>query len=105
MPKIELQTQLIDPETDGPLTEKKADGSDLKLLMRVALLRALSVSVNSSGGPLSDDEKIRNYELWHRIKHTKGDIVEFTPEEIVVLRKCVMIYPTLLAGQVRALLG
>lgn len=104
MSKLDLSTQLLDAD-DGPLTDPPMGNKPaLKVVLRTALMRALAADHDVDNSVLSSEKKLERYELWRKVKTSKGDVLEVNPEELVLLRHVVMGFPTLIAGQVRGLL-
>jgi hypothetical protein len=103
MAKIDLSQPLLDDE-DKPMSDK-IDGKDVPVLLSKALRRALLADVDGEGQPVRGEAKTERYELFLKIKMAPaGEPLELTPEELVLLRKVTLVYPTLVAGQIRAML-
>lgn len=102
MSKIELQTPLLTAD-DKPMLET-VDGKQTKIIVRLALMRALAGDADENGVPLKGEAKLEHYDLWKRIKTCKGDVFDCSPEDLVLLRKVCLGFPVLIAGQLRDLL-
>jgi hypothetical protein len=103
MPTIDL-SQPIHNEDDSVTTEKDKAGKDAPVTLRTALRRALLSDTDEIGGRISGDAKVERYDLFLKLKNG-ADAAELTPEEVVLLRKVVLVFPTLVAGQLRAMLN
>lgn len=103
MARIKLTTPLLN-EDETPTIEKAEGNADVAVTLRHALKRCLLGDVNGDGQPIKGNEKEARYDLYLKIREA-GEFVELTPEEQTMLRAAALAFPTLVAGQVRALLS
>lgn len=75
-----------------------------EVTLRAALIRAALSEFDGDMNPLKGEAKLRRYDLYRAVKKGTADS-EFTPEDVVELRKAVLIYPPLTCGQIRDLLS
>jgi hypothetical protein len=101
MAKVDLSQRILD-EDDKPMVDK-IDGKDVPVILRKALTKALLADIDGDGQPVRGDVKVERYELFLKIKGATA--AELTPEDLVLLRKCALVFPTLVAGQIRAMLA
>lgn len=97
--KLPLDTVLLNTD-DTPAKDEK--GQDVTL--RAALIRAALSEFDGDMSPLKGEAKLRRYDLYRAVKKGTAD-TDFSPEDVVELRKAVLIYPPLTCGQIRDLLS
>lgn len=97
--KLPLDTVLQNTD-DTPATDEKGQ----EVTLRAALIRAVLAEMDGDMQPVKGVAKLARYDLFKRIKRAKED-TDFTPEDVVDLRKAVLIYPPLTCGQIHDLLG
>jgi hypothetical protein len=119
--KIDLDKQLENPD-GSPAVEMVREGEkavEKPVTVRYVLMNAMLSQVDGDGQPIKGEEKIKRYDLWIRLKKAvaKGTLVadgkggevdnstDFDPEDITFLRKAVLMYPTLVVGQIREILS
>jgi hypothetical protein len=100
--KVKLNTELVGVD-EKPLIDAETKKN---LTVRMMLTNAVLADVEQSGNPVRGDSRVKRYELWLKIKGAKdAEELELTPEEATLLRDAVLVFPTLIAGQVRAALA
>lgn len=96
--KIKLDSPLLN-EDETPALEK-----EVPVTVRTVLIRAVLSDIDDSLQPVKGEEKVKRYNLYRTIK--KGtDETDFEVEDVALLRKAVLIFPPLVAGQVREALN
>lgn len=79
------------------------DESGKEVTLRAALIRAVLAEVDGDMQPVRGEAKLKRYDLYRSIK--KGTVdTDYSPEDVVEMRKAVLIYPPLTCGQIRDLL-
>lgn len=79
------------------------DETGKEVTLRAALIRAVLAEMDGDMQPVKGEAKLRRYDLYRSVKKATGD-TDFSPEDVVELRKAVLIYPPLTCGQIRDLL-
>jgi hypothetical protein len=97
--KLNLDQVLLNTDDTPALDEK---GKEVTL--RSALVRAVLSDFDGDMNPLKGEPKLARYALYKAVKKATAE-TDFSPEDVVELRKAVMIYPPLTCGQVRDLLS
>lgn len=91
--KLKLDAVLVNAD-DTPAKE-----GDKEVTLRAALIRAALSEYDDGMQPVKGPEKIQRYDLYRKLK--KGtEETDFTPEEVVLLRKASLIFAPLSAGQI-----
>lgn len=80
------------------------DENGKEVTLRAALIRAVLSEFDGDMQPVRGEAKLQRYDLYRSIKKATHD-TDFTPEDVVMLRKAVLIYPPLTCGQIRELLS
>ena len=96
--KLALDTVLLNTD-DTPATDEKGQ----PVTLRAALIRASLMEIDGDGNPVKGEAKLTRYDLYRAVKKATAD-TDFTPEQVVDLRKAVLIFPPLTCGQIRDLL-
>jgi hypothetical protein len=96
--KYKLTTPIVNLEG-----EQTTEGDGKRGTMYLGLTRALMADHNDQGEPIKGDDKIKRYDLLMKIR--KQDEVDLDVEEVALLSRAVLIFPTLVAGQIRAFLN
>lgn len=96
--KIVLETVLSNLD-DSPAME-----GEKPVTARTALIRATLSDVDETGQAVKGDDKIKRYDLYRKLKKATVD-TDFEVEEVAALRKHVLVFPTMTAGQLRDLLS
>jgi len=97
--KLPLDLVLVNTD-DTPAKDEKGQ----EVTLRAALIRAVLSEFDGDMQPLKGDAKLVRYSLYKDLKKGTSD-TDFDPEDVVELRKAVMIYPPLTCGQIRDLLA
>lgn len=97
--KLPLDAVILNTD-DTPA--KDETGKDVTL--RAALIRAALSEFDEDRQPVKGAAKLERYDLYRKVKKAIAE-TDFTPEEVVDLRKAAMIYPPLSAGQIRDMLS
>lgn len=71
---------------------------------RDVFLKGLASDVDDMGQPIRGEEKFKRFDMYMRVKTAHGR-VEFSAEDVVMLTKVVLVFPTLVAGQTRDFLS
>lgn len=72
---------------------------------RNVFIKALTSDVDEQGNPLRDGaEKFKRFDLYMKIKAVQG-LVELEIDELAMLKKLAVIFPTVVAGQIRDFLA
>lgn len=79
------------------------DETGKEVTLRAALIRAILSEFDGDMTPLKGEAKLVRYSLYKAVKKAT-DKTDFNPEDVVELRKAVLIYPPLTCGQIRDLL-
>lgn len=86
-------------ELDGsPILEKEKP-----VTTYLCFARALMADHNEDGQPIRGDDKIKRYDLLMKLRGK--DEVDLDVEEVALLSRAVLIFPTLVGGQLRAFLN
>lgn len=96
--KLNLDQVLLNADDTLAIDEK---GNEVTL--RSALVRAILSEFDGDMQPLKGEPKLVRYSLYKAVKKATLE-TDFSPEDVVELRKAVMIYPPLTCGQIRDLL-
>jgi len=96
--KLDLNQVLFNTD-DTPATDEKGQA----VTLRAALIRAILSEFDGDMTPLKGEAKLVRYALYKAVKKAT-DNTDFAPEDVVELRKAVLIYPPLTCGQIRDLL-
>lgn len=96
--RLPLDQVLVNVD-DTPATDEKGQ----PVTLRSALIRAILTDIDGEGAPVKGEAKLRRYDLYRAIKKA-SDETDFTPEDVVDMRKAILIYPPLTCGQMRDLL-
>jgi hypothetical protein len=96
--KLNLDAPLFNQD-DSPAME-----GDKPVTARVALIRAVLSEVDGDQLPIKGEEKIKRYGLYKLVKKATEE-TEFDVEDVAALKKAVLVFPPLVAGQVRDLLN
>jgi hypothetical protein len=97
--KLPLDQVLVDTD-DAPAK----DETGKEVTLRAALIRAVLSEFDGDHQPVKGVAKLARYDLFKRIKRA-ADGADFSPEDVVDLRKAVLIYPPLTCGQIHDLLS
>lgn len=89
-------TTAIDAKTQEPLTLKN-------FLIQAALAEITGERNHMGPVPVPGEEKGKRYAIYIELKKA-GDFVDLPVEDITLLKKASQIFPTLLMGQVHAML-
>lgn len=89
--KINLDYQLVDAE-DLPILEEGSPVPVVKVLKRAILADE------------TKDKKLERFELFLKLKSATNE-TEFTLEEAQMLDTAILVYPTLIAGQLHTLIS
>lgn len=68
-----------------------------------ALTNALMMDIDENRQPVQPEAKIKRFDLLMKIR--KQDEVDLDVEEVAILSRAVLLFPTLVAGQLRAFLN
>jgi hypothetical protein len=96
--KLNLDQIMVNVDDTPALDEK---GKEITL--RSSLIRAILSEIDGDMQPVKGEDKIKRYNLYKQIKTADTD-TDFSPEDVVVLRKAVLVFPPFTCGQVRDLL-
>jgi hypothetical protein len=97
--KLALDSVLVGTD-DEPAKDEKGNTVNL----RQALIRAVLTEFDGEGQAVKGEDKIRRYDLYKLVKKATSE-TDFSPEDVVALRKAALVYPPLSAGQIRDLLS
>jgi hypothetical protein len=95
--KLQLDAILVDAE-DAPVIEKDEPVQALVLLKRAVLSDA-----GPDGRPIAGEEKIKRFELFLKLKFADST-TSFSLDEVQLMDKAILVYPTLIAGQLHYVL-
>jgi hypothetical protein len=91
--KLKLDSVLLNAD-DTPAKEGEKD-----VTLRSALIRAVLAEYDDNMQPVKGPEKIQRYDLYRKVK--KGtEETDFSPEEVVLMRKASLVFAPLSAGQI-----
>jgi hypothetical protein len=71
----------------------------------LVIRRALLSDVDHLGQAIKTDAKLARYDLFTKISLAGTAAVDYTLEEITLMRDAVLVFPTLVAGQVHKFLS
>lgn len=96
--KIAL-TKVLENEDGTTAKEGEKD-----VTVRQVLIRAVLSDMDDNLQPVKGEEKVKRYNLYRALKKGTDD-TDFEVEDVALLRKAVLIFPPLVAGQVREALN
>lgn len=95
--KLNLDAVLINPD-GSPAME-----GDRAITIRQTLINAVLAQTDGDMQPVRGEDKVKRYAIYMQLKNATID-TEFEVEDVAVLRKAVLIFPTIVVGQVREVL-
>ena len=95
--KIDLATKLVDEE-DSVVMEGDSPASVVTVLKRAVL-----ADVQPNGTPIPAEQKLARFELFLKLRQADSN-TDFTTDEIALLESAILVYPTLISGQLNYLL-
>lgn len=84
-------TVAVDAKTDEPLT------------LKTFLIQAALAEVTGDRQPVAGADKPKRYAIFIELKKA-GDFVDLPVEDITLLKQAALVFPTLLVGQIHAML-
>lgn len=85
----------------GPDDNQLKDETGKDATYRQTFMVALTNEQDENGVRLSGKQKYERYDLWSKIKKAPGNDIQFTAEEVVLLKNATQALPLLVAGQAR----
>jgi len=95
--KLDFTTQLVDANDEVVLEDEKP--VEVKLLLK----RAALADFLPDGRPIPSDEKFNRFELYMKLR-SADEHTDFSLDEVALLDRAVLVFPTLIAGQLHYLL-
>ena len=95
--KIDFAAQLLDAN-DAVVLEDEKPAKIITLLKRAVL-----ADYTPQGQPIPADDKYKRFELYLKLKSADNE-TDFTLDEIALLDNAVLVFPTLISGQLHYLL-
>jgi hypothetical protein len=96
--KIDFTHQLVDSEGKTVLEE------DAPVTIKTVLKRAILADATPAGQPIPVDEKVKRFDIFLKLRSADSN-TDWTLDEIALLDKAVMVYSTLISGQLHYLLN
>lgn len=103
--RIDLTQRLFNADDTVAEDAKTGKPLDLKHFLIQACLADFTGDRNQLGQqlPVAGEDKPKRYALYAELKKA-GEFVNFSAEDIAVLKKASLVFPTLVVGQVHAML-
>ena len=95
--KIDFSAFLRDAE------DKVVEENGIPAAVQTLLKRAALADFLPDGHPVPADEKYKRFELYMKLRSADMD-TDFSLDEVALLDKAVLVFPTLIAGQLHYLL-
>lgn len=96
--KIDFAAQLRDGD------DKVIIENDAPAAVKEILKRAVLADVTPQGQPVPAEEKVKRFDLFLKLR-SADETTDFTLDEVQLLDKAVLVFPTLIAGQLHYLLS
>ena len=96
--KINLDAAFVDAE------DKTALENDKPITLKDALKRAVLSDVDGKGDPIKAEDKVKRFDLFLKLKTADAN-TDFSIDEVALLDKASLVFPTLIAGQIHYLLS
>jgi len=71
---------------------------------RDVFLKGLAADIDEMGNPIRGEDKFKRFDMYMKFKTANGRI-DLSAEEVVMLTKVVLVFPTIVAGQSRDFLA
>jgi hypothetical protein len=68
---------------------------------RDVFIKALASDMDQNGQPVRGEEKFKRYDLYLKVKKTQAILEDITPAEADYLEQACLVFPSVVAGQVR----
>ena len=95
--KIDFSALLRDAE------DKVVEENGIPAAVQTLLKRAALADFLPDGRPVPADEKYKRFEIYMKLRSADMD-TDFSLDEVALLDKAVLVFPTLIAGQLHYLL-
>ena len=95
--KIDFDAKLFDAQ------DKVVLDDDRPARVGMLLKRAVLADLTPDGRPTPADEKFQRFELYMKLRQADKD-TDFSLDEVALLDKAVLVFPTLISGQLHYLL-
>lgn len=96
--KINFDTLLFDGN-DAVVMEGEAP-ADVKVILK----RAVLSDMQPNGQPIQPEQKLQRFDLFLKLRSADND-TDWSLDEVALLDKAVMVFPTLISGQLSYLLN
>lgn len=94
---MKFDLKLYPVSDDG---EQLKDEKGLNANYRQIFLKACAADIDGNGDAIKGEAKFKMFDMWMRVKNST-DTIELSAEDIVFLTKQCLVFPVIVAGQVR----